>query len=54
MAQERTFMKIDLSDYDNRKDEITRDLMTASTEQGFFYGKCAILPNSDDNSHFLT
>ncbi|KAI8578606.1 hypothetical protein K450DRAFT_281655 [Umbelopsis ramanniana AG] len=37
MAQERTFMKIDLSDYDNRKDEITRDLMTASTEQGFFY-----------------
>jgi hypothetical protein len=46
MAQERTFMKIDLSDYDNRKDEITRDLMTASTEQGFFYGKCAILRSS--------
>jgi hypothetical protein len=43
MAQERTFIKIDLSDYDNRKNEITRDLMAASTEQGFFYGKCSFL-----------
>jgi isopenicillin N synthase-like dioxygenase len=43
MAQERTFIKIDLSDYDNRKDEITRDLMIACTEQGFFYGICSFL-----------
>jgi isopenicillin N synthase-like dioxygenase len=39
MAEQRTFMKIDLSDYDNRKDQITQDLMKACTEQGFFYGK---------------
>lgn len=33
------FMKIDLSDFDKRKDEIAKDLMKAASEHGFFYGK---------------
>ncbi|KAI9470605.1 MAG: hypothetical protein EXX96DRAFT_585036 [Benjaminiella poitrasii] len=31
------FMKIDLSDFDNRKHEIARDLIKAATDYGFFY-----------------
>jgi isopenicillin N synthase-like dioxygenase len=33
------FMRIDLSNFDNRKEEISRDLMKAASEHGFFYGK---------------
>lgn len=32
------FMRIDLSDFDNRKEEISKDLMKAASEHGFFYG----------------
>lgn len=33
------FKRIDLSNFDNRKEEISRDLMHAASEHGFFYGK---------------
>jgi GH25 family lysozyme M1 (1,4-beta-N-acetylmuramidase) len=36
-------MRIDLSDFDNRKEEISKDLMKAASEHGFFYGKSFIL-----------
>lgn len=32
------FLRIDLSDFDNRKEEIAKDLMKAASEHGFFYG----------------
>lgn len=32
------FLRIDLSDFDNRKEEIAEDLMKAASEHGFFYG----------------
>lgn len=32
------FMRIDLSNFDNRKEEIAQDLMKAASEHGFFYG----------------
>lgn len=35
----RDFIQIDLSDFVNRRDEITKTLMKAVTTQGFFYGK---------------
>jgi isopenicillin N synthase-like dioxygenase len=31
-------MKIDLSDFDNRRESIIHDLMKAASEDGFFYG----------------
>ncbi|CAM0138926.1 unnamed protein product [Umbelopsis sp. WA50703] len=52
MAEQRTFMKIDLSDYDNRKDQITQDLMKACTEQGFFYVINHGLPVADIRTMF--
>ncbi|KAI8374144.1 uncharacterized protein BYT42DRAFT_547236 [Radiomyces spectabilis] len=33
----RPFMKIDLADFDNRRDEIVSDIMKAASTQGFFY-----------------
>ena len=39
VTKERNFICIDLSDFDNRRDEITADLMRACTGDGFFYGK---------------
>lgn len=39
-STQRDFMRIDLSDFDNnRRDEIVKNVMKASTGQGFFYGK---------------
>lgn len=38
-VSKRDFIQIDLSDFDNRRDEITKALMKAATTQGFFYGK---------------
>ena len=40
----RSFACIDLSDFDNRRDEIVADLMQASTGDGFFYGEVSIVP----------
>lgn len=37
------FMRIDLSDFDNRKEEIAKDLMKAASEHGFFYGNTTLL-----------
>lgn len=31
-------MRIDLSNFDSRKEEIAQDLMKAASEHGFFYG----------------
>ncbi|KAI9493446.1 hypothetical protein BDB00DRAFT_823132 [Zychaea mexicana] len=36
-TKERSFACIDLSDFDNRRDEIVADLMRACTTDGFFY-----------------
>lgn len=38
-SSQREFTCVDLSDYDNRRDEIIKTLMSAATTQGFFYGK---------------
>lgn len=35
---QRDFIRVDLSDFDNRQQEITKILMKAATSQGFFYG----------------
>lgn len=37
-SSQREFTCVDLSDFDNRRDEITKTLMGAATTQGFFYG----------------
>ncbi|KAG0762427.1 hypothetical protein G6F62_001017 [Rhizopus arrhizus] len=34
---QRDFIRVDLSDFDNRQQEITKTLMKAATSQGFFY-----------------
>ncbi|KAG1093029.1 hypothetical protein G6F42_019049 [Rhizopus arrhizus] len=36
-SSQREFTCVDLSDYDNRRDEIIKTLMSAATTQGFFY-----------------
>lgn len=41
------FMRIDLSDFDNRKEEIAKDLMKAASEHGFFYGNNNFLFSSE-------
>lgn len=38
-SSQREFTCVDLSDFDNRRDEIIKTLMGAATTQGFFYGK---------------
>lgn len=38
-SSDRDFIRVDLRDYDNRRDEIIKTLMEAATTQGFFYGK---------------
>jgi hypothetical protein len=38
-SNEREFIRIDLSNFDQRREEITKLLMEAATQQGFFYGK---------------
>lgn len=35
---QRDFIRVDLSDFDNQQQEITKTLMKAATSQGFFYG----------------
>lgn len=35
----RDFIRVDLSDFEIRKDEIVKTIMEAATTQGFFYGK---------------
>lgn len=37
-TSKRDFMRIDLSDYENRQQEIIANLMKAATTDGFFYG----------------
>lgn len=37
-SSERDFVRVDLTDFDNRRDEIIKTLMEAATTQGFFYG----------------
>lgn len=37
----RDFVCIDLSDFDNRRDEIVSDLARACKNEGFFYGRPA-------------
>lgn len=36
---QRDFIRVDLSNYEERREEIIKTLMKAATEQGFFYGK---------------
>jgi hypothetical protein len=36
---QRDFIRVDLSNYEERREEITKTLMKAATDQGFFYGK---------------
>lgn len=38
-STQRDFIRVDLSDFETRKDEIVKTIMKASTHQGFFYGK---------------
>ena len=40
-TQQRDFIRVDLRDFDNRRDEIIETLMKAATNEGFFYGKRA-------------
>jgi hypothetical protein len=35
---QRNFKTIDLANFQQRKESIVKDIMTAATEQGFFYG----------------
>lgn len=35
----RDFIRVDLSDFETRKDEIVKTIMDAATTQGFFYGR---------------
>jgi precorrin-3B methylase len=38
-STQRDFIRVDLSDFETRKEEIVKTIMEASTNQGFFYGK---------------
>lgn len=46
------FMRIDLSDFDNRKEEIAKDLMKAASEHGFFYVVNHDIPVKDIRTMF--
>ncbi|CAO3591383.1 unnamed protein product [Absidia cylindrospora] len=37
MSAKRNFRTIDLANFEQRKESIIKDIMTAATEQGFFY-----------------
>lgn len=43
------FLRIDLSNFDNRKEEIAQDLMKAASEHGFFYGN--FRPPTHEHTH---
>jgi hypothetical protein len=38
-STQRDFIRVDLTDFEHRRDEIIETVMKASTTQGFFYGK---------------
>lgn len=45
------FLRIDLSNFDNRKEDIAQDLMKAASEHGFFYGN--FRPPTHTNNIFI-
>ena len=47
------FLRIDLSNFDNRKEEIAQDLMKAASEHGFFYGNFCSHPNIYTSNFFI-
>ncbi|GAA5799691.1 hypothetical protein EDC94DRAFT_598226 [Helicostylum pulchrum] len=48
------FLRIDLSDFDNRREEIAKDLMKAASEHGFFYVVNHEIPVKDIRAMFDT
>jgi hypothetical protein len=41
-STQRDFIRVDLSDIDNRRNAIVKTIMEASTGQGFFYGRLCV------------
>ncbi|KAI9305859.1 hypothetical protein BJ944DRAFT_282167 [Cunninghamella echinulata] len=51
---ERDFIRVDLSNYEERREEIVKTLMEAATQQGFFYVVNHGIPIEDIRSMFKT